>query len=392
MTFNLTDTQRDYFGLTPIEPDWQNVQSKDGAVLYFAGNLLRKVICYGYGVQFGYWEMDYNLATDACSALLPATAKGKPKPLSLSNIFARKPSGFCFTCTFGWRGKTVPFQNLRIWQEPSGHELVALCNHGLTNYEALEAWVENYIQQLPADHFQRLAGIANTASKPRVAYYPGDYFEIRFSDDVYGYGRILLDLFRMRRSGMFSDLPRSAFDNPITGSGLLIAIYAYAGPRLEVPEIAAKPVLGTKLLMHDDIFRGRFPIVGNLPVLASDLDFPEGVLSYDPGDGKTEYFFQKGGLQIPLSLSPAEYAAAPKLSVSFALNPPEIWEAIQQKQFDSPFIANDLRQSPQRAAILERCGLRTDWSYEQMVAAKGGISAQQFAIFANAMNQRSAKA
>ncbi|HCS55480.1 Imm26 family immunity protein [Rubinisphaera sp.] len=372
----LTNHEREYFGLHPIDVRWEQVRLKD-LLLFFDGDVIRKVICYEHGKQYGYSEFDYDLGTQERQKLLPASARGKPQPLTPSNILKRKPLGFSLICYFGWKGKSFNYQHLYVTNNTTDESVIALHDHGINSFERFNSWVEEYIESCPSDYLEQIDELRE--KKPvRIRYQPGDIFEIPFSDSSVGYGRILLDIFRLRRTGIFSQNPHCGLGGSILGSGLLVVLYKYAGSSITAEDIARLPTLGTMLMMHDDIYRGRFQIIGNWPVSITDLDFPEGVISWQPGDGTTEYYFYKGGMTAPLSMSSTEYDEAPKVGCTFSLVPDWIQDASNEDPVAMSRLFHDLRFSKQRADILQRCGLKKTMSYTEMVAIKGGITPDEF--------------
>ena len=250
-------------------------------------------------------------------------------------------------------------------------------DHGITSYDHLAAWVEQFIDSCSPDHLNRIDE-QRDKKLVRVQYRPGDAFAIPFDDDTVGYGRILLDIFRLRRTGLFQSVPHCGLGGPVLGSGLLLVIYRYAGQTIALDEIPQLPALGTLLTMHDDIYRGRFEIVGNIPVSESELDFPEGVIAWHSGDGSTEYHFQKGGMTVALPMTREEYDQIPKIGCSFGLVPRRIWDAIHGDPEALRCIVDDLRTSGQRPEILRRCNLNGTMSYADMVTAKGGVTLNEF--------------
>ncbi|MCA9004493.1 MAG: hypothetical protein KDA70_04400 [Planctomycetaceae bacterium] len=378
--FALTNRQREYFGLEPVQEEWETLELKD-MLVYFEGDLIRKVICYEISKDYGYQEYDYELETDSREKLLPATKRGKSKPLTPANILARKSLGFSFICYFGTRGKNFPFQHLYVTHVASDSSIVSLHDHGITTYEQLADWVDAFLNSCPPDHLQQIDEMRGR-KRHRVRYQPGDIFEIRFDETETGYGKILLDIFRLRKQGFFKDKPEpypyAGLNGPLQGCGLLVAIYSYAGPPLEPEQVAVQPVLCTRLLMHENIYDGTFPIIGNAAVLPEELDFPEGVGAWHPGDKTVEYYFLKGGLHVRISVTEEEARQAPIIGCAFGLNPESILKAIQGDASAQAHLMGDLRYSQLRAAVLAICGLSPDMTYAEMVAAKGGISPDSF--------------
>lgn len=378
--FALTNRQRKYFGLAPAKKQWDPVELKD-MLVYFDGDLIRKVICYEIGKEYGYQEFDYELETDAREKLLPATKRGKPKPLTPSNILDRKPIGFSFICYFGIRGKTLAFQHLYVTHVASDDSFVSLHDHGITDYEQLSDWVDEFIKSCPPDHLEKVTG-KSTQKKRRVRYQPGDLFEIPFNKSSVGYGKILLDVHRLRKTGFLDhvcpEFPYGGLNGPLLGSGLMVAVFKYAGPRLQPEEIAAQPILYVTLMMHDNIYEGKFPLVGKAPVLPEELDFPEGVSQTSVGKNKVIFHFEKGGVCVRLPMTKEEFRDAPQAGCAFGLAPRRILKAIRGDEKVLNQLISDLRCSEQRAEILSRCGLKPEMSYAEMAAQTKGLSPEAF--------------
>ena len=104
----LTNPQREHFGLRPIEAGWEPVSLKD-LVLYYDGDVIRKVICYEHGKQFGYSEFDYDLRTESRARLMPTTPRGKPKPLTPSTSWHTSVSDFRSCAALDGKGRASPF-------------------------------------------------------------------------------------------------------------------------------------------------------------------------------------------------------------------------------------------------------------------------------------------
>jgi hypothetical protein len=374
--FQLTNRQREYFGLQPVEEGWDQVPLKD-LVLFFDGDVIRKVIVYEHSQQFGYSEFDYELATASREKLLPSTSRGKPKPLTPGNVLGRKELGFSFVCHFGWKGKTFDFQHLYVTHSKTDETIVSLEDHGITTYEQLSHWVQEFIDSCPDDHLDSLDKLRDKKRR-RVRYRPGDVFEIPFDNGQTGYGRILLDVYRLRRTGLFDEVPYCGLGDPILGSGLLVEIYSYAGSPLALEATAEQPVLRTKYMMHDDIYRGRFEIAGNRLVEASDLDFPEGVIARGSRSENVEYHFMKGGMTAQFEMTHDEYFQTPKIGCAFGLDPTRIFDAVNGDTEALRILSGDLRYSDRRAEILSRCDLEDTMTYSEMVALKGGIPPEEF--------------
>ncbi|MDO4696149.1 MAG: hypothetical protein Q4A49_01230 [Neisseria sp.] len=82
--FILSNADRKYLGLTPIDNHWERMDIKHIA-LFFDRDVIRKMVRYYYSEyqDFTYFECDVSVETaENRSIVLPKTAKGKPKKLN----------------------------------------------------------------------------------------------------------------------------------------------------------------------------------------------------------------------------------------------------------------------------------------------------------------------
>jgi hypothetical protein len=74
----LTDTERPYFGLDPIAPEWERVEIKDGFAVYFDNNVIRKTVYWWKSSNnenyIDYLETDNEIQTRDRLVVLPRTA------------------------------------------------------------------------------------------------------------------------------------------------------------------------------------------------------------------------------------------------------------------------------------------------------------------------------
>lgn len=106
------------------------------------------------------------------------------------------------------------------------------------------------------------------SSTPRIGFRNGDVFQVALPGDSYAYGRILLDLRRLARAGLFVTPCALA---GMCGSALLVRLYkkAFRSPILSLGDLSDAPSFLDELLDRRPIYRGEYPIVGNLPVCPS---------------------------------------------------------------------------------------------------------------------------
>ena len=100
MNYQLTNTERKYFGLDIIKDSWELIvippgrYDKNDVQVYFEGNkIVKEIIC----TESFYFEAKLNIDTDNRQYLLPRTSKGKRSKISQANINNKySPSGVYF--------------------------------------------------------------------------------------------------------------------------------------------------------------------------------------------------------------------------------------------------------------------------------------------------------
>ena len=103
--FILTNEQRKYLGLKPIEAHWEVLDIK-GTLYYFDGNVIKKEISTsGYNEEtFRYKECELDIkTTENRTLVLPKTMKGKPKKLNFTATQSFRP----ICVYFAYEGKCI---------------------------------------------------------------------------------------------------------------------------------------------------------------------------------------------------------------------------------------------------------------------------------------------
>jgi len=197
--FELTNAQREYFGLDPIKKNWavvplQHDAYRPASILYFDGNVLRKHII---STPDRYNETQYNEQTDNRQTLLPKTSKGKPVKLTASTLEQRKAKG--------------------IYLNISRENGVLIASHDTETTFYASRWVvsnetddknisdlvDDFIAQSPSTHLVEMASFRKR-QKQRFKFKPGDYFRFKIKRNTFGFGRVLLDIAKIRKAGILA--------------------------------------------------------------------------------------------------------------------------------------------------------------------------------------------
>lgn len=266
--FELTNRQREYLGLDLIESDWERYELKAGpyqpeSILYFDCDFLKKQIISN---DNRYYEWPVNIQTRDKSVILPKTSKGKDKKLTAATLEKYKPDGVSFEWTIN--GKIfITNHNTQI-----NYYSNYLEDFKINSLDELSNWIERYISSSPANYLEELTAFKNALRK-NVKYRPGDFFAFKISRTEYGFGRILLDVNKLRKKKLVSEYHGLQL---IMGPPLLIKIYAFTSSNLKVDlkELATKPSLPSDYIMDNRIFYGEYPILGNLKLQLEEYEFP----------------------------------------------------------------------------------------------------------------------
>jgi hypothetical protein len=85
--FELTNSQRRFFGLNLVLESWQKEILNNAIAVYFEGDKIVKVLQYKFGnAGKGYFEYDTNIQTINRKILLPQTTRGKEQKLTVPKL------------------------------------------------------------------------------------------------------------------------------------------------------------------------------------------------------------------------------------------------------------------------------------------------------------------
>lgn len=294
MTFELTNSQRRYLGLDPLETHWNRVVLKfdrpTEGYLLFDGNVIKRHIV---SVDFRYSECHYNELTRNRTILLPKTSKGKEKRLSGPVLGQRQPIGVYLevtnrgVITIGNYTTQTTFYSSR-WDKPE-----------LPFDRSIEETVAEFVSQSPSDHLSQIEQF-RLAKRKRVRFRAGDYFSFKLNRTRFGFGRVLLDINRIRKSGL---LPEKHGLNLLMGPPVLIQLFAFSSPspKVNISELERTPKLPSDVMMDNLLLYGEYELIGHKELTDADFDFP---VSYGGSIDRRPVAFLQWGLihrELPLS-------------------------------------------------------------------------------------------
>ncbi|MDB5282538.1 MAG: hypothetical protein JWO06_1613, partial [Bacteroidota bacterium] len=195
--YELTNAQRIYFGLDPIEDHWDRVTLKGDtyrpeSILYFDGDVIKRHIV---STVDKYSENQYNEPTNDRNAFPPKTAKGKETKLSATALEKKKELGVYLSVNEGvliignYDTQTTFYSS--YWE------------NGERSTKTAAQRISDFIANSPEDHLQKMNEFKNSKKK-NIKYRSGDYFCFKLDRTNFGFGRLLLDVNKVRKQGLVS--------------------------------------------------------------------------------------------------------------------------------------------------------------------------------------------
>lgn len=295
MQFELTNKQREYFGLDPIPTTWDKEILKadpyrPASIIYFDGNVLKRHIV---STDSNYKETQYNELTKDRKILLPKTAKGKERKLSGSVLESRQPIGVYFTADkfgdifIGNHTTQTTFYSSR-WENMRRKQVEI----GISDA------VEIFISESQDNHLKDINEFKN-GKRRNIKYKAGDLFAFKVSRTEFGFGRIQLNVDLLRKKNM---IPQNHGLFNLMGPPLLVSIYAFTSEtkRIEIDTLLRKPQLPSTFMMDNIVFYGEFEIIGHRPMKEEEFNFP---ISYGQRlDRVPNVFLQWGLIHVERSI------------------------------------------------------------------------------------------
>ena len=273
LQFELTNEQRKYLGITPVESSWELVKLFDNYV-YFDGDIIRKEIAV---TEQSYIERDlYEKTAENRTILLPKTEKGKPKKLN-------------FTATQSFRGTAVYFAFSDSYLTITS--LTTQITYYSENFEDkdlgfLKTWLDKWIAETSEKDLQEIEAFKN-AERKQYKYKEGDFFAFKIGRRQWGFGRILMDVQKTIKANNFHRDEHCGLTQ-LMGKSLIVKVYHKISNDLNVDlkELSETLALPSQVIMDNHFFYGENPIIGHKPLDASELDM---LISYSQSINSDNY-------------------------------------------------------------------------------------------------------
>tara|TARA_R110000796_G_scaffold252637_1_gene389670 strand:+ start:110319 stop:111506 length:1188 start_codon:yes stop_codon:yes gene_type:complete len=284
-TFELTNKQREFLGLEPIESHWQKVAFKGDtyrpdSILYFDKNKIKRHIV---STENQYSEKQYDELTKERSFLLPKTSNGKEKKLSASVLEQRQATGVYLSILNG--DLTIGNYNTQTTFYSSRWDNIE------QSQKSISEQVSEFIKQSTDNHLEEINKFKN-AKRRNVKYKAGDYFCLKLDRNNFGFGRILLDVNKIRKQKLIKSEHGLGL---IMGPPLIIQFFAYKAStkNVDIAFLDQQPTLPSDIMMDNLIFYGEFEIIGHRELKNDEFDFP---ISYGRSIDQRRIVFLQWGL------------------------------------------------------------------------------------------------
>lgn len=262
--FTLTNEQRKYFGIEPIKENQEKIILEDKyqtTTLYFEKDIIRRQIISN---NLTYKELQFSESTKDRKILLPKKGKGKEQKLSNSTLEKRKPYGNYVEVSVGYL-TCGNFDNQKTFYSTRWHKKQEI-------EKSCEEIILDFINESPSDHLIKINKFLNE-KRQNVKYKTGDFFKFKINRTEYGFGRILLDINKIRKQKLIDN---NNGLNYLMGPPLLIQFFAYKSDEenVDIEFLESQIKLPSDYIMDNLIFYGEYEIIGNKKIKNEELDFP----------------------------------------------------------------------------------------------------------------------
>ena len=281
----LTNNQRQYFGLDPIESHWDRVafngdSYRAASILYFDKDIIKRHIV---STETAYSEKQYNEQTKAREILLPKTNKGKEKKLTASVLEQRQPIGVYLHVNCGhlkvgnYNSQTTFYSSRWDNQAPSKKSVFEI--------------IEDFIKRSPDDHFAEITKYKNSA-RQNIKFKSGDYFCFKLDRINFGFGRLLLDVNKIRKKKLVDDFHGLGL---LMGLPVIIELFTFKSQTksIDIAMLDKQSKLPADVMQDNLFLYGEFEIIGHREIKDDEFDFP---ISYGRSLDQRKIVFVQWGL------------------------------------------------------------------------------------------------
>jgi len=294
LIFELTNEQRKYLGLLPVEEHWELVKFDNGIYYYFEDDTIKKEIKVSKNY---YHEAELNEKTaENRTMILPKTKRGKIKKFNYTATQSFSPFGTYFT--FSTNGVIIAnYTTQRTYYSEifSEKEKISLDN--------LKKWLDKWMKETTEEDLEEIEEFKN-AKRKHCKFNEGDFFAFKISRREWCFGRILLDVSKLKKDENFKKNKNYGLTN-LMGKPLIIKVYHKISDNknIDLKELSKCLALPSQAIMDNIFYYGEAIILGNLPLKPEENDMFISVSESISGIDKNIAYLQYGLIyrEIPLS-------------------------------------------------------------------------------------------
>ena len=294
LIFELTNEQRKYLGLIPVEEHWELVKFDNGIYYYFEDDTIKKEIKVSKNY---YHEAELNEKTaENRTMILPKTKRGKIKKFNYTATQSFSPFGTYFT--FSADGVIIAnYTSQRTYYSETFTEKEKI------SLDDLKKWLDKWMKETTEEDLEEIEEFKN-AKRKHCKFNEGDFFAFKISRREWCFGRILLDVSKLRKDENFKKNKNYGLAN-LMGKPLIIKVYHKISDNknIDLKELSKCLALPSQAIMDNIFYYGEAIILGNLPLKPEENDMFISVSESISGIDKNIAYLQYGLIyrEIPLS-------------------------------------------------------------------------------------------
>ena len=374
LIFELTNEQRKYLGLIPVEEHWELVKFDNGIYYYFEDDIIRKEIKVSKNY---YHEAELNEKTaENRTMILPKTKRGKIKKFNYTATESFSPFGTYFT--FSTDGVIIAnYTSQRTYYSETFTEKEKI------SLEDLKKWLDKWMKETTEEDLEEIEEFKN-AKRKHCKFNEGDFFAFKISRREWCFGRILMDVSKLRKDENFKKNKNYGLAN-LMGKPLIIKVYHKISDNknIDLKELSKCLALPSQAIMDNIFYYGEAIILGNLPLKPEENDMFISVSESISGIDKNIAYLQYGLIYREISLSDYEKLIKElkigaqtlrREGIGFVIDTYKLKECIEAKS-NSPFWEKykkhnipDLKNPDHielKRKIFKAFGLDADKTYEE---------------------------
>ena len=294
LIFELNNEQRKYLGLIPVEEHWELVKFDNGIYYYFEDDIIRKEIKVSKNY---YHESELNVKTsENRTMILPKTKRGKIKKFNYTVTQSFSPFGTYFT--FSADGVIIAnYTSQRTYYSETFTEKEKI------SLDDLKKWLDKWMKETTEEDLEEIEEFKN-AKRKHCKFNEGDFFAFKISRREWCFGRILMDVSKLRKDENFKKNKNYGLAN-LMGKPLIIKVYHKISDNknIDLKELSKYSALPSQAIMDNIFYYGEAIILGNLPLKPEENDMFISVSESISGIDKNIAYLQYGLIyrEIPLS-------------------------------------------------------------------------------------------